>query len=108
MSDDLPARICTVPPFDDSDKAVAGGCLLVMLALFVIASICRTASRNPQPKAEAEKPRTITVCSGCGTEWESMGEGPHKPITRCPNCPMGEEEWGRLKEEVRKQLEEKK
>lgn len=108
MTDKLPGRICPVPPFDDSDKAFAGGCLLVWLALFVIASICRTASLKPPPKAEVEKPRTITVCSGCGTEWWSESGKPPKPRTKCPNCPMSEEEWETLKEEMRKQLEANK
>ncbi len=105
MSDKLPAHICTVPPFDDSDKAIGGGCLLVMLALFVLASLCRTESLKPPPKAEAEKPRTVTVCSGCGSEWVSFDDKPSDPITKCPNCPMSEEEWEALKEQMRKRTE---
>lgn len=105
MSDKLPARICTVPTFDDSDKAICGGCLLVVLALFVLASLCRTASLKPPTRADAEKPRNVTVCSGCGTEWESFDNKPSKPITKCPNCPMSEEEWEALKEQMRKRTE---
>ena len=55
MSDKLPAHICTVPPFDDSDKAVGGACLLILLALFALASFCREQSLNQPPKAEAEQ-----------------------------------------------------
>ena len=49
---------------------------------------------------EPEVPRrTITICSGCGSEWES--NGPSEPITKCPNCPMTPEEFEALKEQVR-------
>jgi len=44
---------------------------------------------------------TITICSGCGSEWESFGPG--EPIDKCPNCPMTPEEFEALKEQVRKQ-----
>ena len=43
--------------------------------------------------------RTVTACSGCGSEWESAG--PTKPITTCPNCPLSDEEWERLKKQIR-------
>ena len=50
--------------------------------------------------------RTITICSGCGSEWES--NGPSEPITKCPNCPMTPEEFEALKEQVRQRLEEER
>lgn len=103
MSDKLPAHICTVPLFDDGDKAVGGGCLLVMLALFAFASFCREEAMKPPPKSEAEN-HTVTVCSGCGSEWESFDDKPSDPITKCPNCPMSDEEFEALKEAARKRL----
>jgi hypothetical protein len=55
------------------------------------------------------KPRTpqvfVTVCSGCGSEFESYGPGKPEPITKCPNCPMSEDEWEALKEQMRKRNE---
>lgn len=50
--------------------------------------------------------RTITICSGCGSEWES--DGPSEPIDKCPNCPMTPEEFEALKEQVRQRLEEER
>jgi len=46
-------------------------------------------------KPEAFKP-IITVCSGCGSEWESMGPGEPEPISKCPNCPITLEELDAL------------
>jgi len=74
--------------------------LLFSLALPVVAAGCGQATKH-----EVRKP-IITVCSGCGTEWESMGPGQPKPITTCPNCPMSPEEFERLKEEMRKRKDE--
>ncbi len=74
--------------------------LLFSLALPVVAAGCGKAVKH-----EVRKP-VITVCSGCGTEWESMGPGQPKPITTCPNCPMTPEEFERLKEEMRKRKDE--
>ena len=55
------------------------------------------------------KPRSptvfVTVCSGCGSEWHSMDGKRGEPITKCPNCPMSEEEWEALKEQMRKRTE---
>jgi hypothetical protein len=53
-----------------------------------------------KPPATPPAPqRIVTVCSGCGSEWESAG--PAKPITTCPNCPLSDDEWERLKKQVR-------
>jgi hypothetical protein len=46
-------------------------------------------------KPEPPKP-VITVCSGCGSEWESYGPGKPEPITKCPNCPITPEELDAL------------
>lgn len=71
-------------------------------AMLFAVRIFASKSRNVTPQA----PRgVVTVCSGCGTEWESFDDGPHEPITKCPNCPMSEEEWEALKEEMRKRTE---
>jgi hypothetical protein len=55
-----------------------------------------------RPAAPVKPARAVTVCSGCGSEWRSMYDGPMEPISQCPNCPMSDEEFERLKEEVRK------
>jgi hypothetical protein len=44
----------------------------------------------------------ITICSGCGSEWEISRPG--EPIDKCPNCPMTPEEF----EELKEQLEEER
>jgi len=74
--------------------------LLFSIALPVVVAGCGKAVKH-----EVRKP-VITVCSGCGTEWESMGPGHPEPITKCPNCPMTPEEFERLKEEMRKRKDE--
>ena len=59
-----------------------------------------------RPVAPKKPARAATVCSGCGTEWTAMHEGPMEPISRCPNCPMSNEEFDALKEAVRKRKAE--
>jgi len=56
--------------------------------------------QTPQPIPVQPEP-VITVCSGCGTEWRSYDKGPHKPISKCPECPMSIEEFETLKKAVR-------
>ena len=58
--------------------------------------------RNDTPPTPKE---VVTVCSGCGSEWYSYDGKPAEPITKCPNCPMSEEEWQALKEQMRKRTE---
>ena len=58
--------------------------------------------RNVTPPKPNE---VVTVCSGCGSEWYSYDGKPAEPITKCPNCPMSEEEFEALKEQVRKRRE---
>ena len=79
-----------------SKKAIA-----ICLSLVLLAFGCK---QRPRTRLETPIP-TITVCSGCGSEWESYGPGEHKPITKCPNCPMTPEEFEALKEQLRKQRE---
>lgn len=45
------------------------------------------------------------MCSGCGTEWWSQSGKKPEPITKCPNCPMSEEEFEALKEQMRKRTQ---
>lgn len=58
------------------------------------------------PAAPVKPSRAVTVCSGCGSEWKAMYDGPMEPITQCPNCPMSDQEFESLKAEARKRLEE--
>jgi len=56
------------------------------------------------PAAPPDRPKLIAVtCEGCGCVWESY-DGHRDRIKQCPNCPMSEEEFQRLKEEARKRL----
>jgi hypothetical protein len=66
---------------------------LAAVLIFVAKSI------NAKPKPPQG---FVTVCSGCGSEFESYGPGKPDPITKCPNCPMTPEEWERLKDELRR------
>jgi nitrous oxide reductase accessory protein NosL len=92
---------------DENERSVAsagygyaGRFLLGLAIVAALAAGCET--RNDQPP----KPKkVVTVCSGCGTEWWSQSGKPSKPITKCPNCPMSEEEWEALKEQMRKRAE---
>jgi hypothetical protein len=59
-----------------------------------------------RPAAPVKPVRAVTVCSGCGSEWTAMHDGPMEPITQCPNCPMSEEEFERLKESLRRRTAE--
>ena len=58
-----------------------------------------------RPRKPADPVWYVEVCSGCKTEWRSQSGKPSKPITKCPNCPMSEEEWEALKEQMRKRAE---
>ncbi len=81
-------------------SAGSRGYLAALLSATLAFAGCSVAGKPEPPKP------IITVCSGCGTEWESMGPGQPKPITTCPNCPMTPEEFERLKEEMRKRKDE--
>lgn len=58
-----------------------------------------------RPQATPTPADRFQVCSGCGTKWETINPErypwPDKPITQCPNCPMSDEEFEALKEQVR-------
>ncbi len=76
---------------------IAMAAALAAVLIFVAKSI----SAKPKPSEGF-----VTVCSGCGTEfWSPNWGGKPKPITQCPNCPMSEEEWESLKEQMRKRAE---
>jgi hypothetical protein len=59
-----------------------------------------------QPSEPVKPARAVTVCSGCGSKWTAMHDGPMEPITQCPNCPMSDEEFELLKEQARKRIAE--
>ena len=82
-----------------------GACswLIFIAGLVAAAYLLRLELR---PTAPAKPACTVTVCSGCGSEFESYGDGPAQPITQCPNCPMSEEEFERLKGQLGKQQKE--
>ena len=74
------------------------GRFILWVALVAMLAGCNTKPQSPQGY--------VTVCSGCGTEfWSPAWGGKPKPITKCPNCPMSEEEWEALKEQMRKRTE---
>lgn len=87
---------------DENERSVAsGGYGWAVIAWIALAAWIGTGctQRNvtpPKPK------KVVTVCSGCGTEWWSQSGKPSEPITKCPNCPMSEEEFEALKEQIRK------
>lgn len=53
------------------------------------------------PKKPVKPPIVVNVCSGCGAEWHSYEGTRTRPIKKCPNCPMSEEEFEALKEAIR-------
>jgi hypothetical protein len=92
---------------DENERSVASagygyaGRFLFGLALAAALAVgCESSTKPKSPQGY------VTVCSGCGTEfWSPSWGGPPKPITKCPNCPMSEEEWEALKEQMRKRTE---
>lgn len=74
---------------------------LLLVAAAIAAGVAGYLLIVTKPKPPAPR-KVITVCSGCGSEWESYGTGEHEPITKCPNCPMSMEEFELLKERVRR------
>lgn len=79
-----------------SDRAAFWCGVAAYLSLAVFLGAYAALVLRPRPAAPAWH---IEACSGCGTEWRSPY--PQEPIDRCPNCPMSEEEFERLKESVR-------
>lgn len=77
-------------------------CMVALSAVLVACLIFAVKSSNRKPKLP---PVFVTICSGCGSEFHSMDGKPSEPITKCPNCPMSEEEWEALKEQMRKRTE---
>ena len=74
---------------------------IAMAAALAAVLILVAKSINAKPKPPQG---FVTVCGGCGSEWESMGPGQPKPITTCPNCPMTPQEL----ESLIKQLQEER
>ena len=51
-----------------------------------------------------DRPRLIAVtCEGCGAVWQAY-EGHRERVKACPNCPMSDKEFERLKEEAGKRV----
>ena len=90
----MPDEKDTAEPSVASAGYGCAGRLILWVALVAILAGCSTKPQSPQGY--------VTVCSGCGSEWESFDDKPSDPITKCPNCPMSEEEWEALKEQMRK------
>lgn len=77
---------------------------IVYIACLIVCAAMLAKAHARQKKKPALPPVVITVCNGCGTKWESY-DGKSEPITKCPNCPMSEEEFEALKETLRKRRE---
>lgn len=75
--------------------------IFVGLALFLVGCVGLWFASKRQPSN-----REVQVCSGCGTEWVTLHKDrfwkPSNPITQCPNCPLTEEQFEKLKEQVRR------
>ena len=88
-----------LPEPRDATIAIIGGTILsVLLMLISVLALLRLPDK---PRAAPRK--TVTICSGCGSEWSlvsSLDETPIKPITTCPNCPLSMDEFERLKNQV--------
>ena len=53
------------------------------------------------PAVPPDAPKLIAIsCECCGCVWETY----LKRIQQCPNCPMSDKEYERLKEEAKKRL----
>jgi len=75
--------------------------IFVGLAFFLVGCIGLYFALKRQPSN-----REAQVCSGCGTEWVTLHKDqfwkPSNPIAQCPNCPLTEEQFEKLKEQVRR------
>jgi hypothetical protein len=87
-----------------SPASTGYGCAGRFILAIALASWIGTGctQRNVTPPKQK---KAVTVCSGCGTEWWSQSGKKPEPITKCPNCPMSEEEFEALKEQMRKRKE---
>jgi len=79
--------------------------LVAGIRLFVTIAAVLTLAALWRPQATLPPVDRARVCSGCGTRWTTINPErypwPDKPITQCPNCPMSDEEFESLKEQVR-------
>ena len=78
---------------------------MTMRKLALLVAVLAGGCSPPEPPQPAA---VVTVCSRCGAEWRSYGDGPRKPIAHCPECPMSLDEFEALKARVRKELEDRK
>lgn len=76
------------------------GSPLVVLAFFALIYF------NQLPKSELG----YTKCEGCGTEFATYDYSGKrikgKRITKCPNCPLSDEEFLELQRQIRQELPE--
>ena len=86
----------------DTHKKLAAGAVVLLAAL-----ACGCSPAAPEQRPTPQPAVVVTVCSGCGTEWRSHGDGPHEPITKCPECPMSLDEFEAMKARMRKELEDR-
>ena len=98
-----------LPEPKDWTYAVIGGAFLA--GLLVLISVLALRALPDSPRAAPR--RTVTICSGCGSEWSLVSsleedETPMKPITTCPNCPLSMDEFERMKKEMREKIEREK
>ena len=89
-----------LPEPRDATIAIIGGVFLsgLLMLISVLALLRLPDLPRPTPR------KTVTKCSGCGSEWSlvsSLDQTPMKPITTCPKCPLSMDEFERLKNQVR-------
>ena len=91
------------PEPKDWTYAIFGGAFLAGLLMLISVLALRARPDKPPPAPQ----RVVTVCSGCGSEWSLVSPvgGTMEPITTCPNCPLSDEEWERLKKQIRERKE---
>jgi hypothetical protein len=82
-------------------------CGVLFIVLIVAIGTWTVASHLSRPALPENHPPVATVCRGCGTEWRAMAGDPSvrvtiEPITRCPECPMSDEEFEALKRKYQK------
>jgi hypothetical protein len=94
-----------LPEPRDATYAIIGGTILSVLLMLISVLALRASPDKPR----AAPRRTVTICSGCGSEWSLVSsiDGlfhrrlTMKPISTCPNCPLSMDEFERLKKEMR-------
>jgi len=78
-----------------------------LFGLFCVIAFCVLfwPTTEPYPKTPPAPQRIIRVCNGCGTKWRGEDTG---PITKCPRCPLSQEDLERLKQQMLNQKQNNK